>query len=90
MPEGPKWPQKTREIHNHHFDSTIWNDFIFRDDDIVIATYAKSGTTWLQQIVSQLIFKGQEGLPVADMSPWLDLAGTSERDQIARGGEADA
>ena len=66
-------PQKTRELHNHHFDSTIWNDFPFRDDDIVIATYAKSGTTWLQQIVSQLIFSGQEGLPVADMSPWLDL-----------------
>ena len=67
------WPKKTREFHNHHFDSTVWNDFTFRDDDIVIATYAKSGTTWLQQIVSQLIFDGQEGLPVAQMSPWLDL-----------------
>ncbi len=65
--------KKTREFHNHHFDSTIWNDFEFRDDDIVIATYAKSGTTWLQQIVSQLIFNGQEGLSVADMSPWMDL-----------------
>ena len=67
------WPQKTRELHNHHFDSTIWNDFKFRDDDIVIATYAKAGTTWLQQIISQLIFKGEEGLEVAAMSPWLDL-----------------
>ena len=67
------WPQKTRELHNHHFDSTIWNDFKFRDDDIVIATYAKSGTTWLQQIISQLIFNGEEGLEVAEMSPWLDL-----------------
>lgn len=66
-------PQKTREMHSHHFDSTIWNDFSFRDDDIVISTYAKSGTTWLQQIVSQLIFSGAEGLPVAEMSPWLDL-----------------
>ena len=47
-------PKKTRELHNHHFDSTIWSDFKFRDDDIIIATYAKSGTTWLQQIVSQL------------------------------------
>jgi aryl sulfotransferase len=31
-------PQKTRELHNHHFDSTIWNDFRFRDDDIIIST----------------------------------------------------
>ena len=67
------YPRKQRELHNHHFDSTIWNDFAFRDDDIVIATYAKSGTTWLQQIVSQLIFNGKPGLPVAEMSPWLDL-----------------
>lgn len=69
----PAWPQKTRELHNHHFDSTIWNDFRFRDDDIVIATYAKSGTTWVQQIVGQLIFGGREDLPVAELSPWLDL-----------------
>jgi aryl sulfotransferase len=67
------WPQKTRELHNHHFDSTIWNDLKFRDDDIVIATYGKAGTTWVQQIISQLIFEGQEGLEVAAMSPWLDL-----------------
>ena len=71
--DGPAWPRKTRELHNHHFDSTIWNDFAFRDDDIVIGTYAKSGTTWVQQIVSQLIFNGEDGLPVAEMSPWLDL-----------------
>ncbi len=66
-------PQKTREMHSHHFDSTIWNDFSFRDDDIIISTYAKAGTTWVQQIVSQLIFEGAEGLAVAEMSPWLDL-----------------
>ena len=67
------WPQKTREFNNHHFDSTIWNDFEFRDNDIFIATYAKSGTTWLQQIISQLIFNGEEGLEGAEMSPWVDL-----------------
>jgi aryl sulfotransferase len=66
-------PKKIRELQNHHFDSTIWNDFAFRDDDIVIATYAKSGTTWVQQIVSQLLFNGETGLEVAEMSPWLDL-----------------
>src|SRR6478609_1274727 len=69
----PKRPQKTREFHNHHFDSTVWNDFAFRDDDIVIATYAKSGTTWMQQIVSQLIFNGAPDVEVHALSPWLDM-----------------
>lgn len=69
----PRWPVKTREIHNHHFDSTIWNDFPFRADDIVISTYAKSGTTWTQQIVGQLLFAGEADLAVAEVSPWLDL-----------------
>ena len=67
------WPEKKRELHNHHFDSTIWNDLEFRDDDIVISTYAKAGTTWMQQIIAQLLFNGAKGLEVAEMSPWLDL-----------------
>jgi aryl sulfotransferase len=69
----PVWPEKTREIHNHHFDSTMWNGFAFRDDDIVVATYAKSGTTWTQQIVGQLIFAGRPDVDVSEMSPWVDL-----------------
>lgn len=67
------WPKKTRELHNHHMDSTLWNDFAFRDDDIIVGTYAKSGTTWTQQIVSQLVFAGAENVPVHEISPWLDL-----------------
>ena len=73
MPNDVAWPEKLREFHNHHFDSTIWNDFPFRNDDIVISTYAKSGTTWLQQIIAQLLFPGCEGMEVAEMSPWMDL-----------------
>ena len=53
-----EWPRKSRELHNHHFDSTVWNDLSFRDDDIIIATYAKAGTTWIQQIVGQLLLGG--------------------------------
>ena len=67
------WPVKTRDIHNHHMNSTVWDNFKFRDGDVVVATYAKSGTTWMQQIVSQLIFNGAEGIDVHMLSPWVDL-----------------
>ncbi len=67
------WPRKTRELMNHHMDSTIWNDFAFRDDDIVVATYAKSGTTWTQQIIGQLVFQGEAQPEMNALSPWLDL-----------------
>ncbi len=73
MNDTTAWPVKTRELHNHHFDSTIWNDFRFRDDDIIISTYAKSGTTWMQQIIAQLLYGPDDALAVAEMSPWLDL-----------------
>ena len=76
-------PAKTRDLHNHHFDSTIWDEFRFRGDDIIIATYGKSGTTWMQQIVSQLLFDGAPGLPVAEMSPWLDLRVPPKAGKIA-------
>jgi aryl sulfotransferase len=66
-------PVKLREMHNHHFDSTVWNDFAYRDDDIVIATYGKAGTTWTQQIVAQLLFAASPGVNISELSPWLDL-----------------
>lgn len=78
-----RWPQKQRELHNHHFDSTVWNDFKFRDGDIVIATYAKSGTTWVQQIVGQLLFGGAEDIELAKMSPWLDLRVPPKEEKLA-------
>jgi aryl sulfotransferase len=67
------WPRKTRELRNRILDSTIWNEFPIRDDDIIIATYAKSGTTWMQQIVAQLLFGGDPELEVWQLSPWVDM-----------------
>ena len=71
--DSVQWPMKTRDIHNSIFNSKAWDDFDFRDDDVIIGTWAKSGTTWTQQIIGQLIFNGQEAVPVAEMSPWLDF-----------------
>jgi len=42
-------------------DSTVWNEFQFREDDIIIGTYAKSGTTWTQQIIPILDFRPRRG-----------------------------
>ena len=67
------WPIKTKEMHNQHIDSTVWNDYQFRDGDIIISTYAKSGTTWMQQIISQLLFNGDTELNTQEMSPWVDF-----------------
>lgn len=73
MSDRLEFPRKVREIQNHHIDSTIWNQFQFRDDDVVIASYGKSGTTWVQQIIAQILFSADPELDVADMSPWVDL-----------------
>lgn len=77
------WPKKTREFQNHHFDSTVWNEFQFRDDDIIVASYAKSGTTWMQQIIAQLLFNGAPDLEVAEMSPWVDMRIPPKEDKLA-------
>jgi len=64
---------KTRTYHSHHFDSEVWGLVTPRDDDIVIATAYKSGTTWMQQIIAQLIYAGEPPASVAELSPWVDL-----------------
>ena len=74
--------RKTREMQIALMDSTVWNTFHFRSDDIVIATYAKAGTTWMQQIVAQLVFDGAESIDVQAISPWLETRNGSAADKI--------
>jgi aryl sulfotransferase len=69
-------PRKLHEYTNHVvIDSTRWEVYKHRPGDIVISTSYKTGTTWMQTIVANLIF--QDGVfpaPVSVMSPWLDMA----------------
>lgn len=65
-------PGLVHTYQNHILDSTRWNRFTPREDDIVVATSFKSGTTWMQNIVLQLIFLGRPVPAVSEASPWLD------------------
>jgi aryl sulfotransferase len=71
-------------IYQHHtLDSTRWHHFVQRDDDIVVATSYKSGTTWVQAILAHLIL-GTQSIPNIDtLSPWLDLRETALDDVLA-------
>ena len=61
-----------REYRTWAFDSRRWLRYSPRDDDIVIASYPKSGTTWMQQIVALLVFQDPEPRPIMDVSCWID------------------
>ena len=67
-------PQREHVYQNHHMDSNRWNYFTPRDDDIVIATSYKAGTTFTQTIVGNLLFPdGNLPGPAVAISPWLDM-----------------
>ena len=67
------YPSKNLIFQNHHIDSERWVDFKPRNNDIVIATTLKAGTTWTQALVVNLLFPNQN-FPknVTEFSPWLD------------------
>lgn len=65
-------PSRTREYRSYLFNSLNWDLVAPRDGDVVISTSYKSGTTWMQNIVLQMLFRGQRVPAVADVSPWVD------------------
>jgi hypothetical protein len=62
-------------------DSSRWERFRFRPDDVVISTPAKCGTTWMQTIVGMLLLDRTDlGAPLGTLSPWLDMQIRTEAD----------
>lgn len=53
-------------------DSRRWSAYRPRSGDVIIATYPKCGTTWMQQIVGLLIFQSPEPRPVGEIAAWVD------------------
>lgn len=69
---SPVLPERTRDYVSYIFDSRNWDGFRPRPGDVVISTSYKSGTTWMQNILRQLVFPGSEKPAVSAVSPWLD------------------
>ena len=61
-----------REYRTWVVDSRYWSGYVPRDDDIIIATAPKCGTTWMQQIVSSLVFGDANVRPLPMVSPWVE------------------
>jgi aryl sulfotransferase len=61
-----------REYRNWDYDSRHWRHYRPRPTDIIISTYPKSGTTWMQRIVGMLVFQSAEPMPLYQISPWVD------------------
>jgi aryl sulfotransferase len=68
-----KLPTRTRTYQNAVMNSLRWDQFNPRDDDIIITTSYKAGTTWMQGICAALVFQQpQPPLPQDELSPWID------------------
>ncbi len=77
----------TRVYQHHHLDSTRWDHVPYRDDDIVITTPYKCGTTWTQRIACALLH-GPDQPMTRDLSPWIDARFTGPIESTAAAANA--
>eukprot|EP00752_Nemacystus_decipiens_P013824 g12273.t1 len=63
------------QMHKQEEEATneLIRTFESRDDDVFVCTYCKSGTTWVQQIITLLLNKGEQGdKNYTQVVPWME------------------
>jgi aryl sulfotransferase len=65
-------PTPRHLYRNHSLDGRRWARYEPREDDIIVASSYKSGTTWLQVTLLRLVLGDVERPPLMEMSPWLE------------------
>jgi aryl sulfotransferase len=73
---------KTRDVLNHHQDSSNWDLITPREGDVVAGNWAKAGVTWLQQIILQLQTGGSPEASVLEISTWPDWWTTLPKEEL--------
>ncbi len=73
-----------RRYRGYLADSSRWERFRLRDDDVIITTPSKCGTTWMQHIVGSLLLGRPElGAPISVLSPCLDMLTRTDEEVFA-------
>ncbi|XP_060114560.1 sulfotransferase 2B1-like [Heteronotia binoei] len=71
-----KGVQFPRVAVSEEFLNQMENEFQFLNDDVLIATYPKSGTVWMSEILGLIRLKGDpawiHNLAMWDRSPWIE------------------
>lgn len=84
MAQAHQKPEVTRTYKNAVWDSTRWEAFTPRDDDILITTSYKAGTTWMQGICAALVFQAPvPPKPQDELSPWIEAKFASTEETMA-------
>ena len=66
-----EWGAETS--NSHEFKQKAYADYIYREKDVIVTTYPKSGTTWMKQIAVQIGYLGDgEYKHIDDVVPWPD------------------
>ncbi|CAB1115455.1 AST [Ectocarpus sp. CCAP 1310/34] len=73
------------QMHKQEEEATneLIRTFESRDDDVFVCTFCKSGTTWVQQIITLLLNNGEQGdKNYTSVVPWMEsLLFTQSADQ---------